>query len=86
MWSTALCSGLSDQTLDGSRGRPTLQLAVLRFLAGVGLGCGIPLVIALTSDDAPRMAQGHRVVLMSAAVPIGFLLAGLLASELVAAF
>jgi MFS transporter, AAHS family, 4-hydroxybenzoate transporter len=63
-----------------------VQLAAVRFLTGLGLGGGIPLAIALTSDFAPPMAQGRLVMLMSAGVPIGFTLGGLLASRLVPVF
>lgn len=59
------------------------QLAGLRFLTGLGLGGGVPLAIALASDFAPPMAQGRLVILMSAGVPIGFAVGGLLASQLV---
>jgi AAHS family 4-hydroxybenzoate transporter-like MFS transporter len=62
------------------------QLAGVRFLTGLGLGGGIPLAIALASDFAPPMAQGRLVILMSAGVPIGFALGGLLASRLVPVF
>jgi MFS transporter, AAHS family, 4-hydroxybenzoate transporter len=63
-----------------------LQLAALRVLTGLGLGGGIPLAIALASDFALPMAQGRLVMLMSAGVPIGFTLGGLLASRLVPVF
>src|SRR5580693_8469764 len=63
-----------------------LQLAGLRFLTGLGLGGGIPLAIALASDFAPPMAKGRLVILMSAGVPIGFMIGGLLASQLVSVF
>jgi MFS transporter, AAHS family, 4-hydroxybenzoate transporter len=63
-----------------------VQLAGVRFLTGLGLGGGIPLAIALASDFAPPMAQGRVVILMSAGVPIGFALGGLLASRLVPVF
>jgi MFS transporter, AAHS family, 4-hydroxybenzoate transporter len=63
-----------------------VQLAGVRFLTGLGLGGGIPLAIALASDFAPPMAQGRLVILMSAGVPIGFALGGLLASRLVPVF
>ncbi len=59
------------------------QLAGLRFLTGLGLGGGVPLAIALASDFAPPMAHGRLVILMSASVPIGFAVGGLLASQLV---
>ena len=60
-----------------------IQLAGLRFLTGLGLGGGIPLAIALASDFAPPMAQGRLVILISAGVPIGSAVAGLLASQFV---
>jgi AAHS family 4-hydroxybenzoate transporter-like MFS transporter len=62
------------------------QLSALRLLTGLGLGGGIPLAIALTSDFARPMRQGRLVILMSAGVPIGFTLGGLLASRLVQVF
>jgi AAHS family 4-hydroxybenzoate transporter-like MFS transporter len=62
------------------------QLACLRLLTGLGLGGGIPLAIALVSDFAPPAAQGRLVILMSAGIPIGFTLGGLLASQLVPVF
>ena len=63
-----------------------LQLAGVRFLTGLGLGGGIPLAIALASDFAPPRVQGRLVLLMSAGVPIGFTIGGLLASKLVSVF
>ena len=71
--------------LAGVAGSP-LQLAVLRFLTGLGLGGGIPLAIALASDFAPPMAQGRLLILMSTGVPIGFTIGGLLSSQLVSVF
>ena len=63
-----------------------VQLSALRFLTGLGLGGGIPLAIALASDFARPVRQGRLVILMSAGVPIGFTLGGLLASRLVQVF
>ena len=63
-----------------------LQLAGLRCLTGLGLGGGIPLAVALASDFAPPMAQGRLVILMSAGVPVGFTIGGLLASQIVSVF
>jgi AAHS family 4-hydroxybenzoate transporter-like MFS transporter len=63
-----------------------LQLVVLRLLTGLGLGGGIPLAIALASDFAPPMGKGRLLLLVSAGVPIGFTVGGLLASQLVRAF
>jgi len=63
-----------------------MQLAGVRLLTGLGLGGGIPLSIALVSDLAPPMVQGRLVILMSASIPIGLTLGGLLASRLVPLF
>jgi AAHS family 4-hydroxybenzoate transporter-like MFS transporter len=63
-----------------------MQLAGVRLLTGLGLGGGIPLAIALVSDLSPPMAQGRLVSLMSAGIPIGFTLGGLLASRLLPLF
>ena len=45
-----------------------------------------PAAIALVSDLAPPTAQGRLVILISAGIPIGFTLGGLLASQLVPLF
>jgi AAHS family 4-hydroxybenzoate transporter-like MFS transporter len=63
-----------------------LQLEILRFLTGLGLGGVLPLVIAIAADFAPRHWQGGFVILIQAAVPMGMVFGGLLASELVRAF
>src|SRR5215471_9039640 len=63
-----------------------MQLAGVRLLTGLGLGGGIPLAIALVSDLAPPAVQGRLVILMSVGIPIGFMLGGLLASQLVPLF
>jgi AAHS family 4-hydroxybenzoate transporter-like MFS transporter len=62
------------------------QLEGMRFLTGLGLGGGLPIAVALASDFSPRETQGRLVILMSAAVPIGFTVGGLLASWLVGIF
>ena len=45
-----------------------------------------PLVIAMAADFAPRHSQGGFVILIQAAVPMGMVFGGLLASQLVRAF
>jgi MFS transporter, AAHS family, 4-hydroxybenzoate transporter len=62
------------------------QLAVLRFVTGLGLGGGVPLAIAVASELASSMAPGRRMILVSTGVPIGFAIGGLLASRLVPLF
>ena len=62
------------------------QLAALRFMTGLGLGGGIPLAIALTSDFAPLVRPGRFLILMNVGVATGFAVGGLLASQLVRGF
>lgn len=63
-----------------------LYLAALRFPAGLGLGGGIPLAVALASDFAPAETRGRLVILTCLGVGTGFTLGGLLASRLVGFF
>lgn len=62
------------------------QLAALRFVTGLGLGGGIPLAIALTSDFAPSARPGRFLILMNIGVASGFAVGGLLASQLARVF
>src|SRR5580693_5655588 len=64
------------------RSRPDSYFATHRF----GARWRIPLAVALASDFAPPMAQGRLVILMSAGVPVGFTIGGLLASQIVSVF
>lgn len=61
-------------------------LSAMRFLTGLGLGGGLPTVLALASDVAPRTRQERFVILVNVGVPIGFSTGGLLATWLVRAF
>lgn len=63
-----------------------LHLAELRFLAGLGLGGGIPLAVALAADLAPSTSRGRLVILMCLGIGFGFAVGGLLASQLVRLF
>ena len=71
--------------LSAFAGSPT-QLAELRFPTGLGLGGGIPLAVALAADFAPVAARGRLVILMCLGVGTGFVVGGLLASQLVNLF
>jgi len=62
------------------------QLAALRLLTGIGLGGGIPMVIALAADCASLSAPGRLVVATIAAVPSGFAVGGFLAAALIGSF
>jgi AAHS family 4-hydroxybenzoate transporter-like MFS transporter len=63
-----------------------LQLEVLRLLTGLGLGSAMALAVAIVADFAPQHSQGRFVILTQAAVPMGMVFGGLLASQLVRAF
>jgi MFS family permease len=62
------------------------QLAALRLGTGLGLGGGLPVVIALVSDFAPTAASGRLVMMTVLGVPVGFAAGGLLASQLLRVF
>jgi AAHS family 4-hydroxybenzoate transporter-like MFS transporter len=62
------------------------QLAAMRLGTGLGLGGGLPMVIALASDFAPTAASGRFVMMTALGVPIGFAGGGLLASQLLSVF
>lgn len=62
------------------------SLEVLRFFTGLGLGGGLPTVLALASDFAPRTAPTRFVMLVNVGVPIGFSAGGLMATRLVHSF
>jgi AAHS family 4-hydroxybenzoate transporter-like MFS transporter len=63
-----------------------LQLAGLRFLTGLGLGGGIPLATTLALDFAPPTRHGRFLILICTGVAIGFVVGGVLASQLVRLF
>jgi AAHS family 4-hydroxybenzoate transporter-like MFS transporter len=63
-----------------------LQLEILRLLTGLGLGSAMPLAVVIAADSAPRHSQGRFLILIQAAVPMGMVFGGLLASQLVRAF
>lgn len=62
------------------------SLSFMRFFTGLGLGGGLPTVLALASDVAPRTAPERFVIMVNVGVPIGFSAGGLLATWLVRAF
>jgi AAHS family 4-hydroxybenzoate transporter-like MFS transporter len=58
------------------------DLIVARFLTGIGLGGVLPNVIALATDYMPQRARAVPACLISAAMPAGGMVAGLVASAL----
>ncbi len=63
-----------------------LPVAVLRFLAGVGLGGAVPNAIALTAEYAPKGSRGMRITLLYVAYTIGGAGTGLLAGSMMPAW
>lgn len=63
--------------------RDPVQLVVLRFLTGLGLGGLIPNVIALTAEAAPRRLRGMFIIIVNFGVPAGFALPGVVSAALV---
>jgi MFS transporter, AAHS family, 4-hydroxybenzoate transporter len=62
------------------------QLAVWRFLTGLGLGGVIPNVIALVAELTPKRLRGKSVVVVTMGVAAGIALPGLVAASLVPRF
>jgi AAHS family 4-hydroxybenzoate transporter-like MFS transporter len=58
-------------------------LAVLRFLAGVGLGGAMPNAAALASEYVPRGQRPFAVTLTIVCIPLGGMLAARLAAEII---
>ncbi len=63
-----------------------IGLAVLRGLAGLGLGGALPNAAALASEFVPRRHRSVAVTLTIVSVPVGGTLAGLVAIQIVPAF
>ena len=71
--------------MSASAGSPS-SLSAMRFLTGLGLGGGLPTILALASDVAPPTSPERFVILVNVGVPIGFSAGGLLATWLVRGF
>lgn len=61
-------------------------LAALRFVTGLGLGGVIPNVSALVAETAPPRFRGHSVGAVILGVPLGGVIGGLAAAELLPVF
>jgi AAHS family 4-hydroxybenzoate transporter-like MFS transporter len=62
------------------------SLTVMRFLACLGLGGGVPLTIALATDYAPMRNPRRLVILMSTGLAVGSTAGGLIARQFVTSF
>ena len=59
------------------------QLLVYRFLTGVGVGGAIPSVTTLTAEYAPARLRVKLIALMSIGIPLGGVVGGVLAAQLI---
>lgn len=57
------------------------ELLLVRFLSGLGLGGAIPNLVALTSEYMPRRFSRSAVTLVFCGMPLGAMLAGLTAQQ-----
>jgi AAHS family 4-hydroxybenzoate transporter-like MFS transporter len=62
------------------------MLALLRFLAGIGLGGAMPNATALVAEYAPRRQRPFAITLTIVCIPVGGFLGGLLAGQIVPGF
>lgn len=77
----ALFSGF---TFIGSFATGPVEFAILRFLAGLGIGGVMPNVVALTTEYAPKRMRSTLVAIMFSGYAIGGMLSALLGAWLVA--
>jgi len=62
------------------------MLGALRFLAGVGLGGAMPNAATLASEYVPRKQRPFAVTLTIVCIPLGGVLAGYLAAEIIPSY
>jgi AAHS family 4-hydroxybenzoate transporter-like MFS transporter len=62
------------------------QLALLRFVAGIGMGGVVPIAYTLVSDYAPRRTRSTVTVITNAGYSVGGILTGLIAAAAIARF
>jgi AAHS family 4-hydroxybenzoate transporter-like MFS transporter len=62
------------------------SLTLVRLVTGLGLGGALPAVIAITSEYAPKRLRATVVAIMFCGFPLGAVIGGLTAAELIPAF
>lgn len=77
---TAFFSGF---TFLGALAPSPIEFALLRFLAGLGIGGVMPNLVALTSEYAPKKSRSTMVSIMFSGYAVGGLISALLGSVLV---
>jgi MFS transporter, AAHS family, 4-hydroxybenzoate transporter len=61
-------------------------MMALRLITGLGLGAAVPLLLAITSEYAPRSVRALCTALIGCGYPLGGVIGGLLAIRLLPAF
>ncbi len=61
----------------------TTELAIFRFITGLGLGAAMPNIATLVSEYMPAHRRASMVNLMFCAFPLGITLGGLLAAKII---
>jgi AAHS family 4-hydroxybenzoate transporter-like MFS transporter len=57
-------------------------LTAIRLISGIGLGGALPVLVAITSDYAPKAVRARVTGLMYCAFPLGSVLAGVVAAQM----
>jgi MFS transporter, AAHS family, 4-hydroxybenzoate transporter len=73
-------------TLATASATDTTMFLVWRFLTGFALGACLPNVSALSSELAPQRLRATVMAVVSAGIPLGLFLAGVLAPQVIAAW
>ncbi len=82
-----ICVALfSSFTFFGAFAQNPTQFALLRFVAGLGIGGVMPICVALTSEYAPKRIRSTLVAIMFSGYAIGGMTSALLGAWLVADF
>lgn len=80
-----ICVGLfSGFTFLCAFAKDPVSFAILRFLAGLGIGGVMPICVALTSEYAPKRMRSTMVAIMFSGYAIGGMMSALLGAWLVA--
>src|SRR3984893_8078975 len=61
-------------------------LLIVRLVTGFGLGGALPIIISITSEFSPKRLRLNIVALMYCGVPVGSVLGGVLAAQLIPRF
>jgi len=70
-------------TLATARAESYNELLLYRFLTGLGVGGAIPSVTTLTAEYAPARLRIRLIAVMSIGIPLGGVLSGLLAAQMI---